>query len=462
MRKEVIHMIRKQKLKLLAIVLMITFTLNTINPINIFAEETDNLPTSDTLKNLTSYNGDGYQVDFTVTDSWESAFNGNVIITNTSSDTIENWTIQFSMPYEIINIWNGAISKHENELYIIKNSGSKQDIKPGENISFGFTANGTPSDLPNQYLLLGQDTLVENDQYSITYRIDDSWDNGFNGTISISNVSNETFEDWKLEFDMPLEINSIWNGYIKQHEGNHYYINNADYNGNIVPDETLDIGFTAEGSFDKDMISNTILHKIDSKSIETGDKDSLEEDFQSIQPELYKGDTEQSITHNIILPTEGQNGSVITWESSNERLIDSNGNVTRPDTLSENVELKAKLSLDNKVMIKDFILRVIHKNDINISDIKEFSVDDIEILNKGNEGYNLETNDNGYIEQIYGTYSNIKVDSYESALYSLYSIKTAMGLNNPFEELEAYDADVDETGSIYKFIQVYNGLPVYD
>lgn len=102
------------------------------------------------------------------------------------------------------------------------------------------------------------------------------------------------------------------------------------------------------------------------------------------------------------------------------------------------------------------------KNTIDVNTLEDYTLDQIDQMNKGDEYYDVCMNDSGYVMNIYGTYSDIKVESWDAALTSLYNIKSIMGLDNPFEELQVTAAYVDEAGYIFKFDQMYKGIRVID
>ncbi len=81
-----------------------------------------------------------YEVSYEVTQSWESAFNANVTITNNSETDIEDWMLEFDFNADIINIWNGEILSGDDGHYVIKNSGYNSVIPAGESITFGVNA----------------------------------------------------------------------------------------------------------------------------------------------------------------------------------------------------------------------------------------------------------------------------------------------------------------------------------
>ncbi len=56
------------------------------------------------------------------------------------------------------------------------------------------------------------------------------------------------------------------------------------------------------------------------------------------------GDSISSVTSNLTLPTSGDNGTTISWASSNETIIKTDGTVTRPSGIDVQVTLKATIS----------------------------------------------------------------------------------------------------------------------
>lgn len=99
---------------------------------------------------------------------------------------------------------------------------------------------------------------------------------------------------------------------------------------------------------------------------------------------------------------------------------------------------------------------------IDISTLEDYSPEQLEQMNSGDEEYELDVNESGYLENIYGTYSNVKVNSCKTALASLYNIKSIMKINDPYEELRLLSVYRDEVGCIYRFEQIYKDLPVLD
>ncbi|MEK3880750.1 DUF3289 family protein [Paenibacillus sp. FSL M7-0420] len=192
-----------------------------------------------------TYTGEGYEVIYTISSKWEGAFNADVTIRNTGYRTLENWSIGFTSPYEITNIWNGQVQAYENGMYTIKNAGSNQDIPVGGSVNFGFTASFEGEVLlPAAFAILGAQQIVPAGQYEASFKVTSDWSSAFNGEIAIKNISHSAIEDWTLEFDYDGKLDRFWTADITSHTGNHYVIHNAGYNANIQPGETLILGFS--------------------------------------------------------------------------------------------------------------------------------------------------------------------------------------------------------------------------
>ena len=96
-----------------------------------------------------------------------------------------------------------------------------------------------------------------------------------------------------------------------------------------------------------------------------------------------------------------------------------------------------------------------------ITQIEEFEENDIDVLNM-DEHYPLiiEHNEYGNIKSINGVFSEINVKSAQDAIYSLYSIKTLLGLECPSTELRFVDSFHSDVIDTYSFIQIYDEIEI--
>lgn len=170
------------------------------------------------------YERDGFRVQFSVTEEWDTMYNASVTITNTGSVTIDDWYLKFPFSQKIKSIWNGAVQKEANGYAYIKNSVHNQDISPKESIAFGMTVEGKFAECPESYELLGSRAVVNEKECSVCYEVSEDWGSGFIGTVVIKNTSNHVLEDWGVDFSFDNTIQNVWNALISSKEGKQYKI----------------------------------------------------------------------------------------------------------------------------------------------------------------------------------------------------------------------------------------------
>ena len=200
-------------------------------------------------------------MEFNLKEHWDTGYNANVKITNTSDETIENWALGFNFSGEISNIWNAKIVEALNDKeagkddanenntsdlnpIVIKNDVWNQDILPESSVEFGFSGSGGFNGFPTKYHILGEKRLADPEDYYVEYSLSSDWGSGFNSSIMISNVSDKDIEDWILEFDFEREITNIWNGTIPSCKEGHYVIKNSGYNSIIYSKHNIQFGFS--------------------------------------------------------------------------------------------------------------------------------------------------------------------------------------------------------------------------
>ncbi|HLG96415.1 MAG TPA: cellulose binding domain-containing protein, partial [Bryobacteraceae bacterium] len=81
--------------------------------------------------------------------------------------------------------------------------------------------------------------------FNVLYRLDSSWPTGLQAEMSVSNLSGSPVTNWKLAFDYPLLITSIWDAKVATHTGNHYVITGAGWNNNLAAGDTVSFGWIA-------------------------------------------------------------------------------------------------------------------------------------------------------------------------------------------------------------------------
>ena len=76
---------------------------------------------------------------YTAGDNWGSGFTGTVNLTAGPS-ALNGWTVSFTTPAEITNVWNGVITSHVGTAYVVTNAAWNGQVAAGASTSFGFQA----------------------------------------------------------------------------------------------------------------------------------------------------------------------------------------------------------------------------------------------------------------------------------------------------------------------------------
>ena len=79
---------------------------------------------------------------FTVSDDWNSGFIGDVIVSDLST-SLDGWTMEFEVPFEIEEIWGANILSQNGDRYIIENVWWNEDVASGQSFNFGFKGKGS-------------------------------------------------------------------------------------------------------------------------------------------------------------------------------------------------------------------------------------------------------------------------------------------------------------------------------
>ncbi len=319
------------------------------------------------------YVGENFSITFSLSGYWNGGYNANVKVENTGSYVIENWYLSFALNNNLTTIWNAEVVSNENGQYVVKNANWNADIPVGGCAEFGISVNENFAGFPSVYKLLGENTQVQEEAYSVEYILDSDWETGFTARVLLTNRTEETLEDWTLEFDFAREITSIWNGVIESHEGNHYVIKNAGHNANIAAGQTVSFGFNGEKGDAEQKPENCELSKYGEGSgnnEQVGKEDPDEEDPDEDNPVVnlaldtdadgVPDYTEEAFGMNITSPdTDGDGVSDYdeiykTWTDPIYADTDGDGiNDAQDDTDSDGLSNQEELRLGTGATRKD-------------------------------------------------------------------------------------------------------------
>ncbi len=182
---------------------------------------------------------------------------------------------------------------------------------------------------------------------------------------------------------------------------------------------------------------------------------------EEMEIEFARGDQDKSVTRDVRFVNHAPDEMDTIWASSDESVITSEGKVTRQKE-DKTVTITADVGYNGKKYRKTFTLTVKRIIDIDVNSLEDYSLEQLDEMNSGNkERYEVEMNDSGYVAHIIGFYSDIKVDSWETALASLYNIRSLLGIRDVFEELQPDSVTEDSSSRDYFFRQYYKGVEVW-
>jgi len=82
-----------------------------------------------------------------VTNAWQGGFQGQVVVSNTGTGTLNGWRIGWTFPgdQKINNLWNGNYTQ-SGESVTVSNAPYDGTLAPGATATVGFTGTFTSND----------------------------------------------------------------------------------------------------------------------------------------------------------------------------------------------------------------------------------------------------------------------------------------------------------------------------
>ncbi|MHB0777064.1 cellulose binding domain-containing protein [Halomonas sp. WWR20] len=90
-------------------------------------------------------------VDYAVTSEWDGGYVLEVFITNSGTQSINDFRAGFELSGEITDVWNGQVTQHSANAYTIMDDDDSNDIAPGETVRFKFKVLSESGDLPTGF-----------------------------------------------------------------------------------------------------------------------------------------------------------------------------------------------------------------------------------------------------------------------------------------------------------------------
>lgn len=108
---------------------------------------------------------------------------------------------------------------------------------------------------------------VENYEYNAEVNTLAQWTGHSNIEITFTNTGDETIHNWYFTFDYNYNIENPYNCFILEHENTLYTIGNNDWNQDILPGESVTIGFTAASDDGSEISDEPTFYLLNTKTI---------------------------------------------------------------------------------------------------------------------------------------------------------------------------------------------------
>lgn len=149
---------------------------------------------------------------------------------------------------------------------------------------------------------------VSEASYSVQENVITEWPGHANIEIVFTNTGDEPIFNWNYSFEFIYNIESPYNCYILEHDGDLYTIGNSGWNKDIYPGESVTIGFTASSNDGSDIEYMPSFYLLNNA------KTTLPEGSLSVEYVEYSDWTSGS--SGAIILTNNTDESVKSWEIS--------------------------------------------------------------------------------------------------------------------------------------------------
>ena len=108
---------------------------------------------------------------------------------------------------------------------------------------------------------------VEDKDYVVDISTTSVWTGHSNLEFTFTNTGTDTIHNWYFTFDFEYNIENPYNCYTVEHTGDLYTIGNNDWNQDILPGESVTVGFTVSSDDGRDITNMPTFYLLNTKTI---------------------------------------------------------------------------------------------------------------------------------------------------------------------------------------------------
>ncbi len=198
------------------------------------------------------------QSSYRITSNWGSGYIATVDIKNSSNQALTAWQSSFTIPdgQVLDSLWNGQFIR-TGQTVTVKNETWNADLQPGQSISIGVQISNPQQTEPKLNQLSAKGTVNSGGtptpspsgglpvQLVAQFKVDSDWGSGKQLSITITNGTSSTVNQWLVEFDLAQgqSLSSLWGGQYSVQQ-KHVKVTNPSWSGGglIAPGSSVTIG----------------------------------------------------------------------------------------------------------------------------------------------------------------------------------------------------------------------------
>lgn len=220
-------------------------------------------------------------VDWKITQDWGSGYQGSVTVKNTSSKTINPWSLTIPYANNIGSTWD-AVATSTSGGYRFSGPSWNMALAPGASVSFGFVGSAKGGSLTPTTCIVSGATCAVNNGFStvtpeatpttpivtptltpaptpttpvastsalnVSLTVTSDWGTGRNVDMIVTNTGTTTLNKWSVSVPWKGTSVSMWNA-SSFLAGGVLTATNLSWNGTLAPGASASLGFTDNGSF---------------------------------------------------------------------------------------------------------------------------------------------------------------------------------------------------------------------
>ena len=174
-----------------------------------------------------------------ISQKWNGGYKLEVDLT--SEFNVDNWTLDFDLPYSIRGAYGVDLVDNGDGNYTISGQGNWQNLEPGETAKaiFIIDSNAQEATIP-EFIASGSSVLTKSEmtkqQVTASPKVVEDWNGGYKLEVDLTSESKAS--DWTLDFELPYSIRGAYGVDLVDNGGNNYSISGQGNWQDLEPGET--------------------------------------------------------------------------------------------------------------------------------------------------------------------------------------------------------------------------------